>query len=112
MLGDQMLLSPDYTFGKLRGRTRKTGWRTLQRWRSRKHPGRAYNPIFIHGGVGLGKTHLLQGICQEILRKRPSTAICLRLMQQFHRLLHRLGQDWSHERVSLEIQVNRRPGDR
>ena len=41
-----------------------------------EHPGRAYNPIFIHGGVGLGKTHLLQSICQSILRRRPSTNIC------------------------------------
>lgn len=40
-----------------------------------KNPGTVYNPLFIYGGVGLGKTHLLQSIGNEVLKKGPDKKI-------------------------------------
>ncbi len=38
-------------------------------------PGKAYNPFFLHGNVGLGKTHLLQSLCTALLERDRRTRI-------------------------------------
>lgn len=44
-------------------------------WAVAKNPGVVYNPLFIYGGVGLGKTHLLQSIGNEIIDNIPGKKI-------------------------------------
>jgi len=39
------------------------------------HPGIKYNPLYLYGGVGLGKTHLMQAIGNEITKTQPGTRI-------------------------------------
>lgn len=39
-------------------------------------PGTSYNPMFIYGGVGLGKTHLAQAIANQIKINKPDAKIC------------------------------------
>ena len=47
------------------------------------NPGKAYNPLFIYGNSGLGKTHLLNAICHEIKRNDPSMKIVLTDGEEF-----------------------------
>lgn len=46
-------------------------------------PATAYNPLFLYGGVGLGKTHLMHSIGNEILRKNPSMKVLYVTSEKF-----------------------------
>lgn len=49
-----------------------------------KNPGRqGCSPLFIHGGTGLGKTHLMQAIGNELKRRDPSLAICYLTAEEY-----------------------------
>ena len=48
-----------------------------------KSPGTAYNPLFIYGGVGVGKTHLMQAVANAILEKKPNTRTVYCMGEEF-----------------------------
>ncbi len=48
-----------------------------------ERPSRAYNPLFLYGGVGMGKTHLMHAIGHEVKRRQPSTNICYLSAEKF-----------------------------
>ncbi|MHC5006075.1 MAG: chromosomal replication initiator protein DnaA [Planctomycetota bacterium] len=84
---EDMLISPDHSFENFvvgpGSRLAHAGAVAVAR-----KPARAYNPFFIHAGVGLGKTHLLQAICQDATRANPDIRLyytsCNGFMTQFH----------------------------
>ncbi len=47
------------------------------------HLGSKYNPLFIYGCVGLGKTHLLQAIGQKVLQNNPNAKVCYYTSERF-----------------------------
>ncbi len=71
---DDLPLVPDYSFSNFilgpSNNLAYAGARAVA-----EHPGRVYNPFLIHGGIGLGKTHLLQAIVQSAIKSRPDVRI-------------------------------------
>lgn len=67
-------LNPKYTFSSfIVGKGNELAHAAAQAVAAK--PGDAYNPLFIYGGVGLGKTHLIQGIGHEMIKQNPQTRI-------------------------------------
>ena len=48
-----------------------------------ERPSKAYNPLFLYGGVGMGKTHLMQAIGHEIKKRFPEKSICYVSSERF-----------------------------
>ncbi len=47
------------------------------------NPSRSYNPLFIYGGVGMGKTHLMHAIGLQLVQERPSARIAYTSSERF-----------------------------
>ncbi|HVE80889.1 MAG TPA: chromosomal replication initiator protein DnaA [Candidatus Dormibacteraeota bacterium] len=67
-------LNPKYTFDSfVVGASNELAYAASQA--VLKSPGQKYNPLYIYGGVGLGKTHLMQAVGNEIQRRDPSKRV-------------------------------------
>ena len=67
-------INPDFTFETfVEGKSNQLG--RAAAIQVAENPGKAYNPLFIYGGVGLGKTHLMHGIGNRIRQRNPDARI-------------------------------------
>lgn len=71
---DRTRLNPEFTFDNLvTGRANDLARAAAMQ--VAENPGASYNPLFVYGGVGLGKTHLIHALGNEILRRNPRAVI-------------------------------------
>ena len=67
-------LNPDFTFASfVEGKSNQLARAAANQ--VGENPGRAYNPLFIYGGVGLGKTHLMHAVGNLIRERNPAARI-------------------------------------
>lgn len=67
-------LNPEYTFATfVEGKSNQLARAAAQQ--VAENPGTAYNPLFLYGGVGLGKTHLMHSVGNQLLEKRPGARV-------------------------------------
>jgi chromosomal replication initiator protein len=75
-------LSPRYTFDHfIIGKSNELAYAAADA--VAQAPGRVYNPLFIYGETGLGKTHLMQAVGHEIIRRLPNTRMLYIGTEQF-----------------------------
>ena len=79
-------LNPKYTFSTfIVGNRNRLAYAAAQA--VAEQPGKSYNPLYLYGGVGLGKTHLMQAVGNEIIAREPQKkviyAACENFMNEF-----------------------------
>jgi len=75
-------LNPQFSFDRfVVGQNNEFAHAACMAVASTKNP--IYNPLFIHGGSGLGKTHLMQAIGQQVMRDNPSAKVVYLTCEKF-----------------------------
>ncbi|HVP44147.1 MAG TPA: chromosomal replication initiator protein DnaA [Terriglobales bacterium] len=75
-------LNPRYTFdGFVIGSSNQFAHAAAQAVAER--PAKAYNPLFLYGGVGMGKTHLMQAIGHEVKKRQPQSQVLYLSAEKF-----------------------------
>jgi chromosomal replication initiator protein len=88
------VLNPKYTFSSfVIGKSNELAHAAAMA--TAENPGRAYNPLFLYGGVGLGKTHLMQAVGNYVLSRNKNA-----------RVLYITGEKFTNELV-YSIQANK-----
>lgn len=73
-----------------------------------ENPGTAYNPLFLYGGVGLGKTHLMHAVGNAVLAQSPGARVCYVHSERFvgdmvRGLQHNTISDFKRAYRSLDV---------
>ncbi|MCU0607692.1 MAG: chromosomal replication initiator protein DnaA [Candidatus Edwardsbacteria bacterium] len=106
-LADDSTLRERYTFDKfVIGRNSEFAYAAAMA--VAEAPGRTYNPLFIYGGVGLGKTHLTQAIGNHIRIRKPRTKVLYIPAENFlneliHSIQNRKSLEFKNKYRSLDV---------
>ena len=99
----QTNLSSDYTFETLvEGKGNRIAAAAAQS--IAENPGQSYNPFFLYGSTGLGKTHLVQAIGNELLKNRPARQSALHALRRLYTQLYERRTHQQLRRVQTAIQ--------